>query len=306
MPVLLALASCAPQAFYVRPEMRSASKSGLNLAGKSMAVVYLTSGDARLDGFNASLAEGFASRMEEDYFGGEQAIELFKMEKQPSSDYSAKDTLVRLVMESGSDVVFLFDVPGLGTPKSGENRKVSGKKVSSDSAFVCTVSVPFSTVVYVYDSMNKDDKVLSYSGNRSLPVEVYNNGNISAQQDAVLIDKAIGGAGKAGALAANSFISTWTQENFMVIYYDGAESAWNSAAQHAYTYEWDQAIAQWLTLANSKNAEKRSCAAYNIALGCFMTGQPDLALEWLDRSDKDMPISLSKTLRAKIKEYTGR
>ena len=30
------------------------------------------------------------------------------------------------------------------------------------------------------------------------------------------------------------------------------------------------------------------------------------ALEWLDRSDKDMPVSLSKQLRDKIKQYTGR
>ena len=61
--VLLALASCAPQAFVIRPEMRSASKSGLNLAGKTMAVVYLTEGDTRLDEFNASMVNGFANKL---------------------------------------------------------------------------------------------------------------------------------------------------------------------------------------------------------------------------------------------------
>ena len=91
-----------------------------------------------------------------------------------------------------------------------------------------------------------------------------------------------------------------------MIYYDGAESAWNRGAEAAYSFQWDKAIKEWLTLTSSKNAEKRACAAYNIALGCFMTGLPDLAVEWLDRSDKDMPVSLSKDLRRKIKEYSGR
>ena len=304
---MLVLASCAPQAFVIRPEMRGVSKSGLNLAGKTMAVVYLTEGEPTLDGFNASISNGFASKLEEDYFGGEQVIELFKMEKQPSADYSSKDSLVHLVMESGQDVVFLFDVPELATPIPGENRKVSGKVKSADSSYVCNVSVPFTTKVYVYDSMNKDDKVLAYSGSKSIAVDVYNDGKVSnsmlkSASLKLLPEKAV----KAGTLAANSFLSTWTQEYFQVIYYDGAETAWNKGAQHAYSYEWDKAIEQWLTLVNSKNSEKRACAAYNIALGCFMTGQPGLAIEWLDRSDRDMPVSLSKNLRAKIKQYTGR
>ncbi len=42
---LLTLASCAPQAFLIKPEMRAASKSGLNFNGKSMAVVYITDDD---------------------------------------------------------------------------------------------------------------------------------------------------------------------------------------------------------------------------------------------------------------------
>ena len=74
---LFALVSCAPQAFVVSPEMRGPSKSGLNLAGKSLAVVYLTDGNPRGEAFNASAAGGFATRLEEDYFGGNREVELF-------------------------------------------------------------------------------------------------------------------------------------------------------------------------------------------------------------------------------------
>lgn len=306
---LLALASCAPQAFVVRPEMRTASKSGLNLAGKSMAVVYLTSGEPHSDKFNAALADGFATRLEEDYFGDERMIELFTMPSKSGSDYSAKDTLVRLVMESGKDVVFLFDLPELSEPEVGEPLKVTGnkRKVGADSTHISNVAMKFVTKVYIYDSMNKEDKVFAYSGGKTLSTEVFNDGATGKERIALRSLESIPEiAGKAGGLAANSFLSTWKQDSFLVIYYEGAESAWNRAAERAYSFEWDKAISEWLTLVNNKSAEKRACAAYNIALGCFMSGLPDLALEWLDRSDKDMPVSISKDLRHKIKEYTGR
>lgn len=305
--VLLALASCAPQAFVIRPEMRTPSKSGLNLAGKSMAVVYLTGDESRVNQFNASIANGFASRLEEDYFGGHQEIGLFKMEYEKGSDYSAKDTLVHLVMESGKDVVFLFDLPELGAPEVGEPLKLSGRRRSPDSTYISNVAIPFSTKVYVYDSMNKEDRVLGFNGSKTLSTEVYSDGNTGKDNIAVRSMKAIPAiADKAGSLAANSFLSNWKQDYFQVIYYEGSEAAWNRGAEYAYKFEWDKAIKEWLTLINSKNEEKRACAAYDIALGCFMSGMPDLALEWLDRSDKDMPVSISKDLRKKIKEYTGR
>ncbi len=302
-PVLLVLVSCAPQAFVIRPEMRTASKSGLNLMGKSMGVVYLTGKETAVNEFNEAIADGFASRLEEDYFGGQQEIGLFKMPAIDGADYSVKDSLIKLVLESGKDVVFLFDIPTIGEPVLGKTLKVAGRRVSPDSSYVTNVTSHFLTKVYVYDSMNKQDQVLAFNGDKSLSTDVYSLG-APTRKEVMTSLPAIGY--KAGVLAANTFLSGWKQDYFQVIYYDGAESAWNKGAEKAYTFHWDEAIKEWMTLVNNKSAEKRSCAAYNIALGCFMSGLPDLALEWLDRSDKDMPISISKDLRKKIKEYTGR
>ena len=125
---LLTLASCAPQAFLIKPEMRAASKSGLNFNGKSMAVVYITDDDKRDDTFNSYLASGFAAKLEEDYFGGAQAIELFKMPHEKGADITSRDTLVSLVMQSGRDVVFLFDKPEIGDPQVGDPMKVLSDK----------------------------------------------------------------------------------------------------------------------------------------------------------------------------------
>ena len=177
--VILALASCAPQAFVIRPEMRGASKSGLNLNGKTMAVVYLTGNENNVNLFNASLAEGFASRLEEDYFGGNREVELFKMPYEPGAVYSSKDTMVNLVLESGKDVVFLFDLPEIGSPIVSDPVKVSSKKMPADSSYSSNVAMTFNTKVYVYDSMNKNDEVLGFTGNKSVATEVFSDGKTS-------------------------------------------------------------------------------------------------------------------------------
>lgn len=303
---LLSLVSCAPQAFVVSPEMRGPSKSGLNLAGKSMAVVYLTDGNPRDTLFNASAAAGFASRLEEDYFGGERAVELFTARGGDGTDYASKDSLQSLVMETGKDVVFVIDIPELGIPTVHEPIKVTGGKVSVDSSYVSAASVPFTTRIFVYDSMNKEDRVYGFAGGRTFSVDVYSDGKASKEVIAKSVWKNISsGAERAGYSAAGTFMSTWKQDDFFVVYYDGAEEAWNKGAEFAYSYKWKEAISQWTTLLKCKSGEKKACAAYNIALGCFMCGQPALALEWLDRSDSYTPVSLSASLREKIKKYTG-
>ncbi len=303
---LMALVSCAPQAFVVSPEMRGPSKSGLNLAGKSIAVVYLTDGNPRGEAFNASAAVGFATRLEEDYFGGDRVIELFSARGGEGVDYASKDSLVSLVMETGKDVVFLFDVPELGVPDVKAPMRNTGKDVPADSAYVSVATVPFTMKIFVYDSMNMEDRVFGFAGGRSFKAEVYSDGK---KTDGSIVNEVwnniASGAENAGYVAAASFLSTWKQDDFYVIYYDGSEAAWDKGAEYAYSYKWDEAITQWTSLLKSRNSEKRACAAYNIALGCFMCGQPALALEWLDRSDSYTPVSLSRTLRSKINQYTG-
>lgn len=303
---LVAMVSCAPQAFVVSPEMRGPSKSGLNLTGKSMAVVYLTDDNTRGTSFNASAAAGFATRLEEDYFGGDREIELFTARVDDGADYASKDSLINLVMETGKDVVFLIDIPELGIPSVNEPVRVSGRKVPADSAYISVASVPFATKIFVYDSMNKEDKVFGFAGSRNFKVDVYSDGKESKEEIINDVWKNIApGAENAGYSAAGAFMSTWKQDDFHVIYYDGAESAWDKGAEYAYSYKWKEAISQWTTLLKCRNDEKKACAAYNIALGCFMCGQPALALEWLDRSDGYTPVSLSTNLREKIKKYTG-
>ncbi len=302
LPLLLA-ASCAPQAFVLNSEMRGPSKSGLDLAGKSMAVVYLCPQE-RDTLFASSVATGFVTRPEEDYFGGDTFIDIYRMPARAGVDYGVKDSLVALVMDTGKDVVFLFDTPELGAAEfTTEPARVSGQPAKSDSAYVASVQVPYKMKIYVYDSMGKEDKVFGFGGTQDIQQPVYMRLASKRPSGVALHDALAASAAKVGYKAADSFMSTWKEDAFYVVYYDGAEKAWDRGAENAYRYQWREAIEEWMTLLQSRNPEKKACASYNIALACFMLGQSDLALEWLDRSDKELPVSLSKRLREQIEKY---
>ena len=81
-------------------------------------------------------------------------------------------------------------------------------------------------------------------------------------------------------------------------FYEGDQ--WISALVEADSYDWTEAIKYWIKLADTNNEARRSCAAYNIATACYMLGYYDLALKWLDMSDKGSRLSLSAGLRKRI------
>lgn len=303
---LLSLVSCGPQAFLMDVEMRHPSKSGLDLARKSMAVVYLDNGSPADSAFNGAMASSFARSLEKDYFGGDEVIPLYRMAK-GTGNYAAKDSLVRLVMETGEDVVFLFDSTEFGEMSAGENQR-STYPANSDSAYVSRVTLPFRISLYAYDSMNKRDTVLSFNGGNVIRPGVYHDGRLGPGELSERVwDYVAPAAETVGAQATGKFLSQWQKESFYIIYYEQAE--WERAATLAYNYEWKEAVELWMKLYTKaldvkSQKQKRSCAAYNIGLGCFMLGQSELALRWLDRSDADQILSVTQSLRQTIQSQT--
>ncbi len=134
--VIAALASaCTPESFSMLVEQKQLSEVGVDLSGKSVSVVYLESGDARGDAFAGSFADGLAQGVEAEFYDGERSINVFSTPRDPKGDYAAKDSLVRFIMETESDVVFLVD-----NPVDGKSR------------------------TFLYDSMNQRDKVVRLEG----------------------------------------------------------------------------------------------------------------------------------------------
>jgi hypothetical protein len=268
--VVVALVACSPQAYVMRLEMRNPSSSGLDLDNKSMAVVYLDNGTYRDSLFNNCFADGLAQGLEKEYFEGKRSVDIYSAYQAEGEDYSSKDSLQSLVLRLNKDVIFLVDQPQFA---DGEGEKVDCK-----------------TAVYVYDSMNPKDEVKRATMARAVTASD-EEGSMLGSDAQVL-----------GLGTAKPFLNTWAPESHSVIYFDGLNDKWEHALWLASEMRWEEAREIWMELAQHKDVLQASCAQYNTALACYMMRQYDLALEWLDLSDKTQVVSLSQGLRKRILE----
>lgn len=292
--------ACAPSKYTMHLETRYPSKSGLDLAGKNVSVIYLENGTEYKDGFSASMAESLAYNLEKDYGTGEGSVGVFRMTKSAGGNYASKDTLFNLLMDTGSDLVFLIDTIRFGEMTIGGPSKVA-YVTSPDSSTVNVGSIPFNLRMYSYDAMNKSEEVKNFGGTAIAQPDVYSNGTLSAEQLKAAAYKALPAEGwAAGEMLSQSFASQWKVEGYSIVYFDSPK--WLAAAEKADQLDWKGAMDVWFELLDSKDVLKRASAAYNIALSCYMLGDYKLAEEWLDLSDKDSELPLSSALRKRIEE----
>lgn len=173
--------SCGPSRHAIHIEMRYPSKSGLDLSGKTVSVVYLENDDEQGNQFNEGVADAFAYALEKDYGTGEGSVGIYRMRVEDGADYSDRDFMLGLLVDTDADVVFLFDTLKFG-PTLNDG------------------STQFTMALYTFDGMDKDEKVRTYKGT----------------SNAVLAD----GAAKSGTTVASSFTSQWKNEQFSLMYFD--------------------------------------------------------------------------------------
>ena len=262
--LMLMLASCGPSRHAVDVEMRHPSKSGLDLTGKIVSVVYYGDGDSMARQLTENMAKGFAEVLETDYGTGEGSVGVSSVERL-SGDYSQRDSLIRLVIRTGGDVVFLLDLS-------------LADKITSEG-------IPAEVSLYCYDGISKDDAVRRFTGNTVVSSSSLEQMN----QDAMKIGRQI----------AESFVAQWKHEQYSIAYYDSLKCY--EALERAERYDWEGAMDIWFGFLDSWDMLKRASAEYNIAVACYMLGDFDLAGQWLDRSDADNKIpTLSESLRKRI------
>jgi len=296
---MLLLFSCNPSGYTLYLQTRQPSPSGMEFSGKDMSVVWLSSGKDTV--FSRGMAEGFAQTLEEDYYGGERLMDIYAMEKSAAGDYSSRDTLVNLVMDTGGDVVFLMDSPTFGDVSLSDKAVVAGG--SRDSSRVAYASLPFTVQMYVYDSMG-EDTVRVFRGSSVVRQPVFCSEATSRDDIIERFWSSLSAAGeRAGRKSAETFLSQWKDEMFTLVLFS-SPAGWEEAVRDADAFRWHDAMEKWMDFLDTDNMTKRSCAEYNLAMGCYMLGDYELAAKWLDLSDKDQPLSLSAGLRKRIKEKT--
>ncbi len=303
IPALLAFAascfiSCGPSKHAVHVEMRHPSKAGVDLAGKNVSVVYLENDDETATDFSESMADGFSYALEQDYGTGSGSIGIYRMRRTDGANYASKDSLFNILMDTGADVVFLFDTVRFGNMTVGGPSKVA-LAANPDSSYISSGEIPFTLKLYCYDGMNKADKVQAFGGTTMARPSVYSNGKDDSIVAVAKAWKALGAEGwDAGQEVAESFKSQWKHEQYSIIYFETQK--WYDALALAENYEWKTAMELWLELIDTNDLLKRSCAAYNLSVACYMFGDYPLAKAWLDRSDADNKLPISDALRKRI------
>lgn len=264
LTLALIVLSCGPSRHAIHVEMRHPSRSGVELAGKIISVIYVNDTDGVHNTISEHMASAFSESLEEGYGTGEGSVGLYCVDKS-RGDYTSRDSLVNLLIQTSSDVVFLMDV----IP--------SGEKTAAGQ--------PVKVSLYCYDGMDKNDRVRQFAGTKVLP----------AANDTELMEE----ASKAGKIVAEPFGAQWKHEQYSIAYYDN--SKWYEALVRAEQYDWKGAMDIWLGLLGTSDLMKKASAEYNISVACYMLGDFALAEQWLDRSDADNKLpTLSDALRKRI------
>lgn len=269
LSLLTLVSSCGPLGYVLKLDSRQPSPSGIDMGGKTMSIVYLESENGMDSLFNNKVSDALAIALEEDYFDGEQAIGIYRVTKKDGSSYSDRDTLARYVMTLDTDVVMLLDTPEI------VDSSAAGLRVQRSN-------------LYVYDSQGRDE-VVSLNCDIKTP-------RIIPASSALTVGRSLSVPLK----------SEWKTEMYTLIYYDTMDIRWENAIYLADEFKWDEAISLWMDLLSTKNIDMRSSAMYNIAMGCYMLKEYELADEWIRRSDETQVLSLSSGMHKRIDAALGR
>lgn len=296
--VCLTLASCAPMKHAVHVEMRHPSRSGVDLAGKDISVVYLETDNTVANTFSQGMADGFAYTLEQDYGTGEGSVGIYRMRMSENGNYASRDSLFNILMDTGADVVFLFDTVRLGTIVIGGSTRVASPS-SQDSSYVSRATMPYTMKLFCFDAMDQKEEVKAFGGTSVARPDIYSDGKRTSGELMKTAMKNIDADGwNAGVLVADSFKSQWKHEQYSIVYYETEK--WYDALVKAEQYDWKGAMEIWLGLLDTGDLMKRACAEFNISVACYMLGDYHLASEWLDRSDEDNKLPISDAMRKRI------
>ena len=261
----LLLAACSPQVYPLYLDVRQPSSSGLDLARKSMSLVYMD-GTNEVDSlFDRHTASAFARKLEEDYYGGEPVIGLYHI---PSADSVSLEKMHSLVMDTEGDVIFVL---------------ASHLDMPADTTVMA--SVPLRTTLSVYDSMG-EDKVIRFNGSTALAMTRMKELPEKAEEMAGRISK--------------RFLSEWKTESFRLYYFDDFSDDWTDALSLAGQGKMGGAMDIWMEQVKKGSIIKKACAAYNMAMGFYLLEDYHMSTYWLDYADKLEELPLSAGLRKRL------
>ena len=259
--VALLAAACSPQVYPLYLDVRQPSSSGLNLARKSIGIVYMDGTQPADSIFDRAAASALARQLEEDYFNGREEVGLYHI---PSVDSLSLDYMHSLVMDTGKDVVFVL------SSQLGEKTESNG--------------LPVASRLQVYDSMSQD-KIYTFRGAALMPEPAEGE---PTQAEVV------------GQRMSRRFLSVWKTETFRFYFYEVLDDSWEEALALVEEGKIAKAIDKWMPLTKKGSIMSRACASYNMAMAFYLLEDYEMSGRWLELADKMENLTLSDGLHKRL------
>src|SRR5574344_165246 len=297
---LLSAVACAPIPYYIGVDVKNESKYSIDINDRNIAVVTVNEHGDRDSALVCEIGMGISEKIESDKNLSQGTIPVYSAVS-PFTWIHEAGELDLIAVQTSSDLIIAVDSLKVGEYTIENN---DGKSFHDGSFYYTTnVTLPVKFHFSVYDVKSLsfvkkefvDDSLLW----TMLSEEITNVVNATAKANSTLprLFKGIGND------FAARFSGQWERQDRMIVSFDNSQ--WNQAYNLAENFKWDEAMNIWLTLVDSSNPIKSSCAAYNLAVACEMQEMYDVALKWLDYAEKTYSFREIADLRQIIAAETN-
>lgn len=299
---LAAMTACSPVPYFFEVEMKNGSQTATDLSGHRIAVLAMNEPGDRDSALVAAVAVGFAEKMEDiqQLPAGTVPVYTFPSDTVDRSDVGY---IPYILPDEPADYLVVLDSLQAGDYGIREDGHLA---YTEQGAFrTREVYLPFSLRFMVFDQQRRTC-VLRQPVADSLYWTILVDGEVPPSKLIARAHEALKDAfGKVG-LELTSYVSAdWRPEERMLFAREG-DPQWMQALDLAVAFRWEEASRIWLTLTGTGPLKNRAAAACNLAVACQMTGQFDLARQWMDLADALYELPESALLRAQIKRAEDR
>ncbi len=293
----LLLCSCAPQTAFFQVDARDMRGVDIDIKDKQIAVFSITSASAidSVRGGNAAMA--LAEKLQQDR-GLENPLPVFSV---PMYDFAGfgdgsefdKAYLKDLMLETGADLQLFVN-----------NLRFGMFQVESDVHYSVNykeniVSVPYTVDMHVYDAL--EEKIAFQTCHKdTVYMKVLARAN-KKEFSGFVASKLPEVSRVVGEILGSKLTRQWEREQRMLVNFpDNYE--WEEPLALAMEFKWKEAIAKWMPSTQSRNSRIAAYASYNIAVGCEMLQQFELAKEWAEFSVKKYNFTDNMLLKQQLKK----
>lgn len=298
-------ASCAPQAKYLDIEANTKAEHELTLTDGNVAVFFVPSkGSDSLDNVMDSLllskvAVAAAGKIERDKNFKSESINVFSIPKNEFCGFGKaadENYFIQLTANSGADVlIFLRDLFFY---------KYTVHNISNeyDSDYNSVqINIPYTVKMEVYNSL-QDSLLFSNFLSDTVYVKALSSYGTKGNYNNVIVNELPGISEKIGEKLASALSRQWETQTIMLIDYEFLSNWTNACSMAMDEFKWEEAIKLWMPYTQSESPKKSSYAGFNIAVGCQMMEQPDIALQWIDFAQKQYNFRELQQLKKMVEE----